>query len=424
MVDEEIRNVAPEPAGPAPVNRDKRPDPDVIEGEVAPPGDDEAAREPPAAEAAGEALPPHSAQPVATASGGLRAFASGALGGVIVAALAAGGGYYLSAPKTDLAQADAGRLSALEVQAQTQSAALAGLEKRLGAVEAANAENAPAVTAATEAVRGLTADVKGLHADLAAVRDEIPGLSTRIDKLESGAQQSGGSSAELSALAARIDKLESGAQQSSGSSAELSALAGRIDKIEAALAAPKSETRVAPEKPSAGDNAAAIAVVSGVLEEKLAAGAPIGPELAALERLGVDPAGLIALKAVVNGAPSGAALAASFNALAPKILAATSHSEQGSVADRFLAHIRGLVQVHDLTETAGDDPSALVSQIEAACRRGDAGAALSAFGKLPKAAREAAGDWAAQANARRAADEALQSIREAAIGRLTGGAKP
>ena len=137
-----------------------------------------------------------------------------------------------------------------------------------------------------------------------------------------------------------------------------------------------------------------------MLEERLAAGAPLGPELAALERLGVDPAGLIALKAVVNGAPTGAALAASFAAVAPKILAATSHGEQGSVADRFLAHIRGLVQVHDLTETAGDDPSALVSQIEAACKRGDAGAALSVFAKLPKAAREAAGDWAAQANAR------------------------
>ena len=165
MVDEEIRNVAPEPAGPAPVNRDKRPDPDVIEGEVAPPGEDEAARAPPAAEPAGETLPPPSAPPAATASGGLRAFAAGALGGVIVAALAAGGGYYLSAPKTDLAQAEAGRLAALEAQAQTQSAALAGLDKRLGAVEAANAENAPAVAAATEAVRGLTADVKGLHDD-------------------------------------------------------------------------------------------------------------------------------------------------------------------------------------------------------------------------------------------------------------------
>jgi hypothetical protein len=38
--------------------------------------------------------------------------------------------------------------------------------------------------------------------------------------------------------------------------------------------------------------------------------------------------------------------------------------------------------------------------------------------------RQAAGDWSTQASARQAADTALQSIREAAIGRLAGGSKP
>ena len=127
---------------------------------------------------------------------------------------------------------------------------------------------------------------------------------------------------------------------------------------------------------------------------------------------------------MVNGAPTGHALAASFSDVAPKVLAATSHDERGGVIDRFLAHIRGLVHVRYLKETAGADPSALVSQIEAASRRGDAAGALSAFGKLPEAARQAAVGWAGQAGARRAADAAVQSIREAAIGRLTGGAQP
>ena len=96
----------------------------------------------------------------------------------------------------------------------------------------------------------------------------------------------------------------------------------------------------------------------------------------------------------------------------------------GGVADRFLAHLHNLVQVRDLNETAGDDPQALVSQIEAASRRGDIGGALAAFNKLPEAARQAAGDWPTLARARQAADAALQSIREAAIGQLAGGPKP
>ncbi len=400
MVDDESHDVASEPVAGAPVNRDKRPDPGVIEGEVARRDEDEAAREPSAAEPMSAAAPPASKPLVATAASGLRAFAAGALGGLIVAALAAGGGYYLFAPKTDLAQQDASRLAALEAQAQSQRAALAGLDKRLGAFEAVNAGNAPAIAAATEAAQRLTADVKGLHAAVDAARDEIPGLSSRIAKLESGASQANGGGPDLSALA------------------------GRIDKIEAALAAPKSETRVAPEKPSASDNAAAIAIVAQALKEKLAVGAPFGPELAALERLGADPATLTPLRTVVNGAPTDAALAASFDAVAAKVLVATSHGEQGGVIDRFVAHIRGLVRVHYLNETAGDDPKALVSRIEADSRRGDMSGALTAFDKLPEAARRAAGDWATQAGARRAAEAALQSVRETAVGRLTGGAKP
>ena len=81
------------------------------------------------------------------------------------------------------------------------------------------------------------------------------------------------------------------------------------------------------------------------------------------------------------------------------------------------------MRVRDLGETAGDDPQALASQIEAESRRGDLAGALAAFMKLPEAARHAAGDWPAQARARQAAEEAIQSIREAAIGRLAGGPK-
>ena len=118
------------------------------------------------------------------------------------------------------------------------------------------------------------------------------------------------------------------------------------------------------------------------------------------------------------------ALAASFSAVAPHVLAAASEGDKGSVTDRFLAHIHNLVRVRDLNETAGDDPQALVSQIEAESRRGDIGAALASFDRLPEAARKAAGDWPTVVHARQAADAALQSIREAAIGRLAGGPNP
>ncbi len=90
------------------------------------------------------------------------------------------------------------------------------------------------------------------------------------------------------------------------------------------------------------------------------------------------------------------------------MLAAASSPAGGGVIDRFLAHLRGLVQVRVLNETQGDDPAALVSQIEADIRRGDVSGALAAFAKLPEPARQAASGWAAQAGAKEAADAALQ----------------
>jgi hypothetical protein len=422
MVDEEIKDVSAGPTG-APVNRDARREPEVIEGEIAARGtdDSESPPFPTAAETRTDPPPPPSAARGASARGIL----GGAVAGLIVSALGLGAGYTLLAPKTDQSDAPA-RLSALETQARQtndaiaaeanrESTALAALEKRITALEAsAGASNSgdldKRVTAleaanagngaASDATQRLAAQAKDLRADVDAEKGQLPDLSARVAKLESDAPKANAASSDLAALAARIDK------------------------VEGALAAPKNETRAAEEKLAAADNITTIAIVAEVAEERLRSGAGFGPELAALQRLGVDSTALAPLQAVVNGAPTNAALAASFNAVAPHILAAAAPADKGSVKDRFLAHLEGLVKVRELNETAGDDPQALVSQIEAMSRRGDIAGALVAFDKLPEAARKAAGDWPTLARARQAADAALQSIREAAVGRLEGGPKP
>ena len=233
------------------------------------------------------------------------------------------------------------RIIALEAGAQAPAPGAADLEKRVAALEAANAETARNAAAAADAAQRLATQVKSLQGDTQGARGEIPDLSARVAKLESEAEKTNGAGPDLAALAARVDK------------------------IETALAAPKTETRAAPETPSAVDNAAPIAIITGAIADKLSTGAPFGPELSELERLGVDPAKLAPLRAVAEGSPTDSALAASFQAVEPKVLAAASREEQGGVADRFLAHLHNLVQVRDLNETAGDDPPALASQIEA-----------------------------------------------------------
>jgi hypothetical protein len=418
MIDGETQGDSAASTG-APVNRDSRREPDVIEGEIAAreTGEHEPTPDRSAGESRGEPRP----APAAAPRTGARGFLGGALAGLIVSALGLGAGYTLLPPKADVS-GDANRLGEIEAQARQnsdaiaaeakrESAALEGLEKRIIALEAGTGAPAPGAadlekrvaaleaagagnSASGDATQRLAEQVKGLQGDVQSARGEIPDLSARVAKLETDTQKTDAASADLAALAARIDK------------------------VEGTLAAPKPETR------SPSETASAIATIAEAAEERLRAGEPLGPDLAALQRLGVDAAALTPLQAVADGAPTNAALAASFSAAAPHVLAATSQEEKGSVTDRFLAHLHNLVRVRDLNETAGDDPAALISQIEAETRRGDIGAALASFNKLPEAARQAAGDWLTLARTRNAADLALQSIREAAIGQLAGSPKP
>ena len=185
------------------------------------------------------------------------------------------------------------RVAALE--GTGSAAALAAIDKRLDALQAAKADDASGIAASVKAAQALSGEVKDLRADVDAARGEIPGLSARVAKLESGPPQA--------------------------PAADLSGVTSRLDKIEAQLSAPKSESRVAPEKPTASDNPAAVAIVADALRDKLARGAPFPTEFGGLERLGVEPAKLAPLKAVVDGAPTDGALAAAFERVRSKVLA-------------------------------------------------------------------------------------------------------
>ena len=416
MADEDSEKHAPEPGG-APPRRDGRPDPGTIEGmairhaeAAGEPSAEAAQAEPPAGpdveapertpeEPASEpeAAPPPARQEAPPARGPSRfgAFVAGAVGGAVVAALAAGGGYsYLSLspkaepPKAELSEADEKRIVALESGVERNEAMIGALEKRFGAVEAASSAPRPA----TPQTPQLTGEVRDLTA-------QVYELTSRLANLEHA-------------------PAPPPAPPAPSLGPEISALSDRVDKVEQAFAASTAEAR----STAGEDKSAAVAVVAEALSDKLVAGAAFPRELAALESLGVDPAKLAPLKATADGGPSGPALSEAFAALAPQVLAAVNKPQPGmSIQDRFLAHLRGLVVVHDLSEKTGDDPEALVSQVEALSRRGNLAGALAAFDKLPESGRKVAAGWQAQAQKAEAAVAALQSIREDAIGRLAAG---
>jgi hypothetical protein len=397
MPDESMETAGREPE--ATPNRDRRRAPPVIEGEaVRSPGEFAAHSGDGGRESSSDAAQP--------SSGAARIALSAAVGALVGAAVAAGGMWVLDQRYAD---AYAARLDGLDKAVAQDDAGLAKLAHRVEALAAA-ASRAPDKSAA-DANHDLLSEAQAARADAAKA------LSLATNASE--AVKSGGDAdlaSKVNALAARADKLEAAL---ASNRVDLGPLNQRIDKIESGLAAAQSASHASADSTALRRDGTDLAVVAQALAEHLRAGEPFAAEEAALERLGADPARLAILKPLAGkGVPTASALAARFADVAPAARAAASKKPEGAF-DRLLADMGGMVKVTRVGEVAGDDPSALISQIGAALDRGRIGPALAAWRRLPEAPRAALQPWADMAKSRLAADEATQGIIDVAIGRLS-----
>ena len=429
--------VEPAPGAVAPPSREPRRDPGVIEGEAteihdgpppAPPIAEAAIGEPateaPASEPPSREEPaspePAAVPPAAAQAPGIRPrprwaslpFVAGALGALFGAALALAAASLVE-PRAGALDAAGRRLAALERGVEGQSAAAADFERRLGALETSAAGLAK--TAADE-----SAKAEAAAAEAGAARADAAKALAAAGLPAAGPTPGGAPAAfDADALEARVGVLESELAELKAGEADLSAAKDRLAKLESALAAPKSEARVAAAEGAAKRDVAAEAILAISLNERLNAGAPFAGEWAALARLDADGGKMSALKPFADaGAPTVAALAAAFAKLAPRVVAAATPPAEGGAVDRLLDHIRKLVRVRKVGEVAGDDPQALASRVSASLARGDLAAALDAYRRLPDAARQASADWGKAAEARLAAAVAAQSLRADAVARL------
>jgi hypothetical protein len=425
-----------------PPNREPRHDPGVIDGEAteihAPSSTEEiageeapaeAAEEPTASEAepvgvdeAPKVLPPRRGRGGAIVAGALAAF--------VGAAVALGAAWYLD-PRAAALDAAATRLAALNHEAETQSQTNADFAKRLGALETAEAGAAKA--AALEMLDKRVATLEGGGAkDDSAQAALTEARAARADAAKALALASaapkpavaptpGGAPAapDAGVIEARLSAIEAALAGQKADEGDLATLKDRLAKAESALAAPKSEARVAAAAVAENRDGAAEAILAISLNERLIAGAPFAGEWGALTRRGADAAKLAALKPFADsGAPTVAALATGFAKLAPNLVAAATPPAEGGVVDRMLDHMRSLVRVRKVGEAAGDSADAVVARVSAALAHGDLAAALDAYRHLPDAARQASADWGKAAEARLAAAAAAQGLRAEAIGRL------
>jgi hypothetical protein len=393
-------------------NRDRRDEPPIIEGEPGP--DQPDAGSPPGPRPANDdafgassqapILPPRRANwPLTTGLGGL-------IGAIVAAAV-----LLLASPAVDPGLAP--RIAVLETGAHDLTNATAALEKRLAPLEASVSR----LTATSEAAK---ADFNAARADAAKALG-LAGQAAEAArrKPESAETTSAGSqaaSADLAPIEGRLDKLEGALAALDKSAADQVSNEDRIAKIEAALVAPKSEARAAPDTVAVKrDDWVAVAIVAEAVSERLSSGAPYAREQAALARLGADPAKVAALATFAEkGAPTAAALAVEFDKIAPDVLKAASPKSKGGIVAWLMTNMGKVVKISPVGEIAGDDPAALVSQIIAALGRGEIGPALAMWARLPEPARQASQQWAGAARARLGADEAAQGLLGDAIAEL------
>lgn len=390
-----------EAQGGATPNRDRRREAPIIEGEAVRLGVTDTA--PPTPEAPNAA--PIDAEPPPAPQLPAPSRASTAVLGALCGALAAAA--MLWAYAAFLAPPDVSpRVAKLEAAAQAAPATLAALERRLQALEGPSGR-LDALEAATKQLKIEAASAKASAAQLRDLRDQV-------DK-SLAATGAPAAPPDLGALEARLASLEGAAASAQAGAAGGAQTEARIAKLEVALAAPKSESRVAPDAAKPAAPAAALAVAAQALGENFAAGAPYASEFAALSALGAKAEDLAALKPFApTGAPTLAALGAEFTKLAPTFADPAPAADAGML-DRAMAELRSLVKVRHVGATLGDGPAALASQIGAALGANDGADALALALRLPEKPRALAQEWIARLQARQGAASAADALRADAM---------
>ena len=322
-------------------------------------------------------------------------------------------------------------------------AAGSALETRVGALETAVSSLDRKIQALESRIAEAGDSTPG-DAALAELRDEIAALRERQGALEenlAAAEDSGDSTAP----AAEAPTNEAPAAPAPGGMIADTALAARMAALEAKLAAlpapdtdalaalerdiaalktaaAETDTRIASEteRLKAVGRGVSLVYAIGRLRSAVEGEAPYAAPLNAV-RGHFDALGLLREPAIgkaldtlsaraAGGLPNRASLAARFAADARAALQAASIPQDGGMVDRLLAEAGNLVTVRPIGEIEGDSVEARLARAEARLGRGDLAGALGEIAPLGGGAANALAAWKADAEARLAAEAAVDLL--------------
>ena len=309
------------------------------------------------------------------------------------------------------------RVADLESRPPASPASPANLEmtQRIEALEnlskqmRADLDGLAAASAASPGTTANTASVPDLTQRLETVSGEIAGLKAQIDAVRRDSAQAVGPE-RLAVLSNRVEE----------NAAELRAMQGDLSRL---VELPKRVEDLSNTIQAASGQAARTAFIlaAGQLEAALDSGQPYASQLGAVRRLSIDDP---ELKTILDqleehadeGVPPMAELRVRFEDTALAVAQAAQTDVSGGWLDQAWARLRSLVTVRPVGgDVPGDSPEAHVARAEARLDEGDLAGSVSEMQALEGAAAEAAAPWLSGAQARAAADTAIERLRERAL---------
>lgn len=310
------------------------------------------------------------------------------------------------------------RIATLETRLDERAQVAAGLESRLAAVPAVDADAIESRLAALEAAVTAPA-VPAALLDRIAVLEARPPTVTADGAPDTAADP---------ALTARLAALEAAMRERGDSAAAppseaVAALVERAALLEQRLVALEARPTAAA---TAGEVGAVLARV-GQLRNAVATGAPYLIDLNALASL--DAAGEEAPAAAItalrpfaaDGVPTVAGLRVRLSAIAGAVVRAEGAAGEDTWWRRTADRMASLVSVRRTGALPGDGAEAIVARAELHLQAGALAVALDAMRRLGGAPADAAKPWLDAAEARLAADRAMAELEAYAIALAAAG---
>ena len=244
----------------------------------------------------------------------------------------------------------------------------------------------------SEKVDGLT----GSGGDTSGIREEIAGLSGRVDDMSGNVSDL---QTKLGELSGRIDGIEKGQSDLSDS------LTGRIEKAEKAIEEPGRELEMAK----------AIAV-SG-LKSAVDRGGSFAPELEAFASVAPDNPAVAKLREfAASGVPTQGELVERFPDAANAMIEAMDPiSENAGIFDRLAASAKSMVKVRKVGDVEGDSTEAIAARLEYQLKNGNLDAAVGEWEALPEKAKAAAPEFGQGLKARAEVEKLLTEVQLPAV---------